>query len=198
LKVEEVFESHGGKYAAQAYWNALTKLRMAWKEVLGEDLQTVGNRAMDAFEQAIDLVKDRLATDAASSKRLRDVLDLDGKDDIAEVLLGWADIDDLPPKVVKQAILEECASLGKGRHELRDLLRPVLDNVFPGAKTRRPRVGANRHWRRLWQYLRELEDETTGSAGKGIHLMNVGGRGPVAREPSDPALLAVRIDPNYL
>lgn len=199
MRAEEIFESHSGKYAAQAYWNALTKLRSAWKEVFGEDLPTVGNRAMDAFEQAIDVMKVQLATDAAGGKRLCDHLDIDTKDDIAEALLGWADMDDLPPKVVKQAMLEECLNLGDGRHELRSLLRPVLDKVFADGKTRRPRVGANRHWPRLLQYLRELEEETDWSpAGRGIRLMNLGGRGRVAREPSDPANLAVRIDPDHV
>lgn len=199
MRFDELFEVNGGKYAAQAYWNALTKLRAAWKEIYDEDLPTEGNRAMDAFEQAIELVKTRLASDAAGDKKLRDLLDVDPKDDIAEVLLGWADMDDVPPKVVKQALREECARLGPGRHKLRDLLRPVLVKAFAGANTRPPRVGANRHWPRLLQYLRELEEETDWSpAGRGVRLMNAGGGGPVAREPGDPAVLAIKIDPDHL
>lgn len=198
MRVEDIFESGGGKYAAQAYWNALTKLRAAWKEVFAEDLPTAGNRAMDAFEQAIALMKLRLATDAAGNMRLRGILDVDAKDDIAEALLAWADMEDLSPKVVKLAILQQCLILGAGRHDLRTLLRPVLDGLFR-EKTRRPRVGANRHWPRLLQYLRELCEETDWSpAGKGIHLMNAGGGGPVARNPDDPSTLAVRINPDYL
>jgi len=199
MRFDEIFGSAGGKYAAQAYWNALTKLRAAWKEVYGEDLPTVGNRAMDAYEQAIDIIKARLVGDAAGDKKLRDILDVDATDDIAEVLLGWADMDDVPPKVVKLAMREECARLGLGRHELRDLLRPVLVKAFAGAKTRRPRAGPNRHWPRLLQYLRELEEETDWRpAGRGVRLMNSGGGGPVAREPGDPGVLAIRIDPDYL
>lgn len=199
MRAEEIFETHGGKYAAQAYWNALAKLRAAWREVFKEELPTVGNRAMDAFEQAIALMKARLASDAGAGQKLRDLLDIDAKEDIAEVLLGWADMDDVAPKAVKRAIAEECEKLGKGRHELRTLLRPVLDTVFAGDKTRRPRVGANRHWPRLLQYRREVEEETDWSpAGRGLRLMNAGGGGAVARVPSDPATLAVRVDPDYL
>jgi hypothetical protein len=198
LLLEELFEAQGGKYASQAYWNALNKLRAAWKDVFGEDLPTVGNRAKDAFEQAIDQIKQRLSADAPGEKRLRDALDVDAKEDIAEVLLRYADMDDIAPKMVKQSMLEQCLRLGDGRHELRTLLRAVLDQVFAGAKTRRPRVGANRHWPRLLQYVRELEDDTDWTTGKGIHLMNAGGGGRVARAPADPGTLAIRIDTSHL
>ncbi|MFZ2870865.1 hypothetical protein [Zavarzinia sp.] len=196
---DDNFDFSGGKAAAQAYWNALTKLRSAWKEVFGEELPTMGNRAKDAFEQAIDLMKTRLATDIAGGQRLRDLLDIDAKDDVAEVLLNWADMEDVSPRVVKQALLEQCFSLGDGRHELRSLLRPVLDKIFTSPKTRRPRVGANRHWPRLLQYLRELEQETDWSpSGRGIRLMNAGGGGPVAQVPSDPGKLVVKIDAEHI
>lgn len=189
----------GGKAASQAYWNALSTLRSAWKEVFNEDLPTEGNLAKSAFEQAISQIKQRLANDSAGAKRLRLELDLDIGDDIAEVLLSYANIDDLPPNVVKHAIREECIRLGEGRHELRSVLRPVLDSLFSGSKTRRPRVGANRHWPRLLQYLRELEEDTDWSpAGRGLRLMNAGSGGRVAAEPADPATLAVRIDPDFM
>jgi hypothetical protein len=130
--------------------------------------------------------------------RLRTALDVDAKEDIAEVLLGDADMDDVTPKFVKEAMLGQCGILGPGRHELVALLRPVLGKVFADAKTRRPRLGANRHWPRLLQYVRELEEDTTWSTGKGVHLMNSGGGGRVARHPANPADLAVRIDLDYL
>lgn len=198
MLLEEMFGSDGGRNASQAYWNALTKLRMAWKEVFDEDLPTIGNRAKDAFEQAIGQVTQRLKADATGERRLLDALDVDPKEDIVEVLLRFADMDDLAPKVVKLAILEQCVKLGRGRHDLRALLRPVLDQVFAGSAARRPRVGANRHWPRLLQYLRELEEDTSWETGTGLHLMNASGGGPVARRPTDPGDLAVRIDPDHL
>ena len=198
LLLENLFESDGGKHAAKAYWNALTKLRAAWKEVFHEDLPTVGNRAKDAFEQAVAQMKERLAKDTMGERRLRTALDVDEKEDIAEVLLGNADMDDVPPKLVKDAMLEQCIILGGGRHDLGALLRPVLGKVFADGKTRRPRLGANRHWPRLLQYVRELEEDTNWPTGKGVHLMNAGGGGRVARRPANPADLVVRIDPEHL
>lgn len=134
MRQEELWESsQGGKNAAQAYWNALGKLRAAWKEVFGEELPTEGNNAMGAFEQAIDLMKSRLASDSVGGKRLRTVLDVDAGDDIAEVLLGWADMGDLPPNVVKLAIREIAKTRSAGRHDLRPILREVFDRLFVNA-----------------------------------------------------------------
>jgi len=116
---------------------------------------------------------------------------------MADVLLRHADLDEVPPNVVKRAMVEQCTVLGDGRHELRDLLRPVLDRVFEGGATRRPRVGANRHWPRLLQYVREVEAETDWGEGKGLRLMNSGGGGRVAEHPADPGGLAIRIDVAY-
>ena len=200
MRIEELLETNnGGMHAARAYWNALTKLRVAWRDVFNEELPTHGNLAKDAFEQAIALMKHRLSQDAAGGRRLRSALDVDAKEDIAEVLLGYADMDDLAPSVVKQAMLDECRRLGSTRVEVRDFLRPVLDVLFKAETTRRPRVGANRHWSRLLQYLRELQEDTDWRPdGRGVMIMNSGGGGPVARHPGDPALLAMRIDVDYL
>lgn len=89
-------------------------------------------------------------------------------------------------------------SLGDGRHELRYLLRLVLDEIFEDRRQKQARVGANRHWPRLLLYLREIEDETDwGDNNRGLRLINASGRGPVAAEPEDPLRLAIRIDTNF-
>jgi len=189
----------GGKPASQAYWNALRKLRDAWREVFNEELEAHGSRAMETFENALENFKERLRQDAAGGKRLLDVLDVQPGEDIDEVLLGWADLDDFTPNRIKAAMLAEFESRGRGRHELRAILRATLDRLFDESRTRRPRVGPNRHWSRLLQYLRELEEATDWSPdGRGFRLANIGGRGPVAREPRDPGLLSAIIDPEYL
>ena len=96
-------------------------------------------------------------------------------------------------------MMAELARRGTGRYEMRDVLRAVLDTLFDASTTRRPRVGANRHWRRLLQYLRELEQETDWSPdGRGVRLANRGGRGPVALEPRDPGLLRLIIDVGFI
>jgi hypothetical protein len=154
---------------------------------------------MERFENALDSLKERLRQDPTGGKRLLDALDVQPDEDPGAVLLGWADVDDLTPNLVKAALLAEIRKRGKGRFELRTILRDVLDVLFSEAQTRRPRVGRNRHWPRLRQYLREIEEATDWSPdGRGMRLSNLGGRGPVALEPRDPGLLSVIIDPEYL
>ncbi len=189
----------GGKLASQAYWNALRKLQHACEEVFGEELETYGDRPMALFESALESLKRRLSQDAEQGKRVLDILDIEPGEDIAAVLLSNADIDSLAPKPIKTAMYGEFRSLGKGRFELRPILRRVLDEVFTDSAIRRPRVGANRHWPRLRQYLREIEDETNWLPdGQGMRLANKSGRGPVAQFPTDPSRLSVIIDPDYL
>lgn len=200
LRLDEQLESNeGGRRASQAYWNALRKLRGAWREVFSEELEAHGVRAMETFENALENLKTRLLQDAEGGKRLLDILDVQPGEDVGEVLLGWANIDDLTPNQVKAAMLAEFRIRGEGRFDLRPILRAVLDAAFSDARTRRPRAGPNRHWPRLLQYLREIEEETDWSPdGRGIRLANIGGRGPVARDPRDPGLLSVVINPDYL
>jgi hypothetical protein len=200
LQIHDSLEpKDGGKPASQAYWNALRKLREAWREVFNEELEAHGSRAMETFGSALENLKERLRQDSAGGKRLLDVLDVEQGEDVAEVLLGWADLDDLTPNRVKGAMLAKLQTCGRGRFELRPFLRDVLDSLFDSSRTTRPRVGANRHWPRLLQYLRELEEATDWSPeGRGVRLANIGGRGPVAREPRDPGLLSLIIDPDYL
>lgn len=189
----------GGKPASQAYWNALRKLQDAWREVFNDELEAHGSRAMERFEDALGRLKQRLRENAVGGKRLLEVLDVKAGEDIEEVLLAWADMDDLTPKQVKAALLMEVQNRGRGRFELRSVLRAVLDVLFDDTRTRRPRVGPNRHWPRLLQYLRELEEDAYWSPeGRGVRLANAGGRGPVARQPRDPGLLSILIDPDYL
>lgn len=74
-----------------------------------------------------------------------------------------------------------------------------MDGLFASSEMRPPNVGANRHWVRQAQYRRELEDMTDRTPeGRGLALANIGGRGPVAREPRDPGKLAIRIKPSFL
>lgn len=199
MRLDELLESNGGgKPASQAYWNALRKLRDAWREVFDDELEAHGSRAMETFENALETLKVRLGKDAEGGKRLLNALDIESGEDVGEVLLGWADLDDLTPKAIKGAILEEVYRCGAGRHPLRQILRKALDALFTGSDRRRPRVGENRHWPRLLQYLRELEAATDWSPdGRGIRLANAGGRGPVAKDPRDPARLDLIIDPDY-
>ena len=199
MKLEEIFEGAGGKAASMAYWNALRALRNAWHEVFEEDLPTEGNNAKDAYTQALETVRRRLEGDKRTERRFRSELGLDDDDELGEALLEFADLDTLSPNEVKASILAQCEVLGDGRHELRQLLRPVLDALFEGRSKRQARVGANRHWPRLLLYLRELQEETDWDGwGQGLRIVNAGGRGPVAQDPPDPSRLTVILDTGYL
>lgn len=96
-------------------------------------------------------------------------------------------------------MVDECHKLGKCRIELRQFLRAVLDQLYDSSVTRRPNVGANKHWPRLLQYLREIEEETYWSQDeRGVRLANKSGRGRVAQAPNDPNRLALLINPDYI
>lgn len=198
MLLDEMMGDRGGKAASMAYWNALAALRSAWKQVFNEDLPTEGNNARDAYRQALDLVTKRLSSNARDARRLRSELDIGDDQELGEALLNFADLDDIPPNEVKASIYRQSAELGDGRHELRYLLRLVLDEIFEDRRQKQARVGANRHWPRLLLYLREIEDETDwGDNNRGLRLINASGRGPVAAEPEDPLRLAIRVDTNF-
>lgn len=59
-------------------------------------------------------------------------------------------------------------------------------------------VGINRHFPRMLQWLREVEEETFDGRRGGLRLMNRGGGGRVTAEPDGPADLKVRLDPDLL
>lgn len=201
MRLDGLFGGDGGKGASQAYWNAFNKLRDAWREVFDDELEKNGSRGMEAYENALSFIKRKLRDDATGERALRTVLDVAPEDDIGKALLG-ADLDDIPPKIIKQSIRDQVdkkREQGRIRISLRPLLRAALDTLFDGTSSRRPNVGPNRHWYRLHQYLRELEDETDWSPdGRGFRLANAGGRGPVAQFPRDPGRLDVIIDPEFL
>ncbi|WP_242095379.1 hypothetical protein [Sphingomonas sp. CROZ-RG-20F-R02-07] len=196
-----MFGDDGGKGASQAYWNAFSKLREAWREVFDDELAKTGTRGMEAYENALVFIKSKLQQDKTGDRAFRAALDVAPDDDIGKALLA-VDLDDLAPNVIKQAIRDKVEALrehGRARHPLRPLLRAALDALFESDSVRRPHVGANRHWERLHQYLRELENETDWTPdGRGFRLANAGGRGPVAQLPRDPGKLDVIVDPEYL
>lgn len=188
----------GGKRASQAYWNALKMLRVAWKKVSKDEIElpTHSNGAKASYQLALDIITRRLEGNSKQDQQFREFLDVGDRESITEALLGGnAYMDDVTPWQVKQEIYEQALQLGSGRHELNTLLRRVLDNIFTKKGMRKPRVGQNRHWPRLYQYIRELEEETERN---GMRLVNAGGRGPIANNPSDPNRLAIWIDSEYL
>lgn len=113
------------------------------------------------------------------------------------------DIDDVPPNTFKNAILAEAGARTSAGEvvdvELDAFLRGVVSRTMEGIGwRRRVNVGQNRHFPRMVQWLREVEDETAGERSGGLRLMNRGGGGKVAAEPDGPVGLKVRLDPALL
>ena len=57
-----------GKGAAQAYWNALSRLKEVWMDVFGTELCVEQSKAKDAFQEAVAKVSNALATNPKNTK----------------------------------------------------------------------------------------------------------------------------------
>ncbi len=112
------------------------------------------------------------------------------------------DIDDVSPNLFKSACYAEAKSVtAKGGIDspLNEFLRGVINRVGVSMGwNRRMNIGANRHFPRMAQWLRELEAETHWETGIGFWLLNVSGTGRVREFPIDPSTLKIRIDPAHL
>lgn len=194
--------SDNGKGAAQAYWNALSRLKEVWMDVFGTELYIEQSKAKDAFQEAVAKVSHALASNPQNTKDFGEYGDIQNPEDpncLAQALLKAADIDNLSPNFLIGIMLERLSELSLNETyeiELRYFLRDVLDDAFEGLGTRRPNVGANRHWPRLRQYLREIEEVYTGHtrAQPSMMLRNTRG-GRMALNPRDPRRLTLLINP---
>ncbi|HQS07640.1 MAG TPA: hypothetical protein PLK13_02345 [Xanthobacteraceae bacterium] len=117
-------------------------------------------------------------------------------------ILVPVEIDDASPNAFKNACREEARDRSRGDVydlPLNEFLRGVINRVGStmGWK-RRMNIGANRHFPRMVQWLRELESETACEDGNGFWLLNQSGAGRIRENPVDPSILKIRIDPAYL
>ncbi len=200
MRVEQNFgSSDGAKVASQVYWNARKKLNDICLLIFEDSPPILSNNAKNEYENIVAFIKSILQKNQEKKQEFYEMVDIESAEDIDESFIHAADIDDLSPNLVKQTMLNECILRGKCKVDLRLFLRSVLDSLYKDKNTRRPNVGANRHWPRLLQYLRELEEQTDWSPnGNGIRLVSKGGHGPVAKNPKNPSSLNISIDPEYL
>jgi len=195
----EINDESGGRAAAQAYWNAVRKLRQIWRDLFYEELPSNTPSAKGTYDLVLAHIKEKISSEKNRYGQIYKELDIDEGDFIEGVMINSADFDDLSPNLIKSEIVKECSRRGNGKFPLRDVLRGVFDKLFSDKSLRRPNVGANRHWPRVLQYLRELEAETDNSPdGQGIRLRNSCGHGRVAANPRDPGKLDIAIDTNYI
>lgn len=194
------------------YGKATRLMGEVWEKVIGEPMPTLSGSPTSRFEQA--LAKFEGALQGGSHPGLKSGL----KDAAASdpVLSSFIDeslqsgskslppaIDDVPPTVFKRGVFAEASARGKPDRtidvNLDDFLRGVVGLTVKEMKWgRRFNVGTNQHFPRMWQWLREVEDETAYDEGYGIRIMNRNGGGRVAAEPDGPHGLKVRINAEFL
>jgi hypothetical protein len=76
---------------------------------------------------------------------------------------------------------------------LGDVLRQAMRGLAPKMGWTSPaRIGLNTNFLRLWQYVCEISDASSGPLGAGIRIINT--RGPVPQYPLSPGNLRVRVD----
>lgn len=194
----------------RTYGAATRLMGDVWEQVSGQPMPTLSGSPKSRFQEALRLfegelrasqakaLKSGLADAAAADPVLKDLLD----DSLATGSTSLPrDIDDVPPNVFKQSIRDEAKEATDGEKVDVDLdvfLRTIVTRVMAELKwERRLNVGANRHFPRMFQWLREIEDETTDDDGRGLRIMNRSGTGRVAAEPAGPHTLRVRLDPAY-
>ncbi|OJW66430.1 MAG: hypothetical protein BGO57_04115 [Sphingomonadales bacterium 63-6] len=195
----------------RAYGAATKHMMKVWEEVTGEPMDKLTGHPKDRFQRALEyFVRAMESGDAAALRAKLD--EATGDDGIVKSLIEESlaspeeallpDADDVPPYVFKKAMWDE--ALHRAGEEpvdvyLDDFLRAVVSRVISEMGwTRRFNVGENRHLPRMIQWLREVEDESKGDGGVGLHLMNRASVGRVASYPTSPYTLKVRLDANWL
>lgn len=203
----------GVKISSMTYHKVITAIANAWEQQFGEPMPITGYTPTDRFTSVLELLKSKLQSrmDFQGIAEQLDIPTPDSAEDlIAEVsgndveVAQIQDMDDLTPNQVKQAIYEVAAEMGSDDESvdvpMNIFLRNALKRIGVSASIElRMNVGANRHFPRLIQWLRECEAETDwGDDGRGIRIKNASGRGRVAEYPVDPKTLKVTINRSFL
>ncbi|TCA58074.1 hypothetical protein E0H71_00285 [Rhizobium leguminosarum bv. viciae] len=207
------FNDHRSMMAsAKTYNKVISELKKAWLEAFGDELVVRGSAPTSRFESMVDELRRRWAH-REDKERLIVALDLDGGSDEKKSVEDFIDklandnvvrsVDDLTANQIFSAIYAvafECGSQDAlVELELDEFLRRVVHRIFDDNKIKgRINIGPNRHFPRLFQWLREYASGTEWNDGIGLKIRNLSGRGRVAQYPTDPKLLKVVIDRGYL
>ncbi|TNC74342.1 hypothetical protein [Rubellimicrobium roseum] len=198
--------------ASQAINKTIRMILDLWQEVFEEELEIGGDQSARRRDQLLETLRSKFKDQQARAAVL-ERLGIKGEVDpealiriLEKEFLGSSrptSIDDFSPNQFLKVLREVCRNRVQSDDyrdiPLPDLLRAVLDRMFEEVRAPRAiRVGRNRHFPRLIQYLREYEKETTWEDGQGFRLMNASGRGSVSTNPDDPRKLKVRLNPDYL
>ncbi|ESY27716.1 hypothetical protein [Mesorhizobium sp. LNJC391B00] len=210
---QEQYDGGSMMGSIKTYGKAVRAIGEVWLQVYGEPMPKLSGAPSARFSAALKLIEERLrkSQDTGFLEKLRDI---HGDTDVEELfnenisdgqqLVPRPDIDDVSPNAFKAAAwdtaLEFCPTWEIIDVELSEFLRKALDRL---ANTlgwpRRPNIGENRHFPRMVQWLREMEEETDWRPdGQGFRLMNAAGKGAVRFAPTDPRSLKLRINPRFL
>lgn len=205
----------GAKLGGQIYWNAINALREVWFEIYGETIEiSVSGKA--GFRRLLDEIKYKLVEKhgvAQVAQALNEQgYDLDEAitaDQLLENLLepkvaGITSVDDITPNEFKGAIYHVAELERERGNESEDVpldvfLRRALDHLW---KTKglsgRFNVGENRHFPRMFQWVKEVAAETDWGDEKGLRLLNASKRGAIKANPAGPKGLLVRLNFNAI
>ena len=191
----------GAKLGGQIYWNAVNALRDVWLEIYGEHIE-VSVQGKAGFKRLLDEIKRKLVEKRGIEKivdelrdRGYDLAETTNPDELfksllAPIPLGIRDIDDITPNEFKSAVYAVADQARESGYDGEDILldqflRRALDHVW-GVKdlSGRFNVGENRHFPRMFQWLKEVADETDWGESKGLKIMNTSRKGAVRSNPS--------------
>lgn len=205
----------GAKLGGQIYWNAVNALRDVWFEIYGEHIE-VSVQGKAGFRRLLDEIKRKLVDKRGLEKivvelrdRGYDLADPTNPDQLFKSLLalspsGIREIDDITPNEFKAAVYSVADQARESGNDGEDIpleqfFRRTLDHLWSvKGLSGRINVGENRHFPRMFQWLKEVAGETDWGEGKGLKIMNTSRRGAVGSNPSGPQGLTVRLNFNYI
>lgn len=216
------YDPHG--MSVRIFMKNIEELRIRFKEVTGKEIPAFADLTVrERFEEVLNFWVNEVRTNAHSAPALNSELQAAANNQpilsemIADGLIASAsinsgdsaritlppDIDDVSPNAFKSACLDEAKRYPEGDAvdvPLPDFLRVIIKAV--GLKmgwSKRINIGANRHFPRMVEWLREIQNESEWEDGSfGFRLMNAKGAGQVRGYPTDPSTLKIRIRSEYL
>ena len=195
----------------RTYGAATRHMMEVWEDMTGEPMETLSGYPKDRFRKALGYFVRAMESGDASELRAELNEATENNENVKSLIedslafpekASAADIDDVPPSVFKRAIWAEAIDRAGDETvdvNLDDFLRAVVARVIDDIGwERRFNVGENRHFPRMVQWLREVEEETTWDEGVGLYLMNRASAGRVASYPTNPRTLKVRLNKDLL
>lgn len=203
--------------SVKTYSKAVQLMRQTFENVTGERLDVGSRQPRAAFEEALRQFESKLSAANAGDRRLLEET-LSGhaaKDPMTKEFLEAAltaphgklhefldrDMDLVPPRLcletmqsvaLSSIVNDEVTTLTLQSYLVKVMKDLALEMGWAPAL----RVGNNRHFPRIWQWVCEFSESTWIDGGYGLRVKNTSG--PVPEWPDGPAQLRVRIDPDRL